>query len=78
MFGTGLVGLSRGLGFLLDVTISADELCDGDGEPLSLPYICFGEAGTGECTNDVNIFSIAQILAKSWIGLMFVELSGMG
>ena len=35
-FSTGLVGLACGLGFHLDVTISADESCGGDGGSLAL------------------------------------------
>ena len=40
-------------------------------------------AGTGDvvctkCTDDVNIFSITQILAESWMDMMFVELDGIG
>ena len=37
MYGTGLGGFSRGLGFPLSFTLSADELFDGDGRLLALP-----------------------------------------
>ena len=32
----------------------------------------------GECNSDSNIFSIAQMLAESWIDPIFVKLAGMG
>ena len=37
-----------------------------------------GEACTGEYSGNINIFSIARILAESWIDLTFVLLDGMG
>ena len=73
-----MVGFLRGLGFPLGVTLSSYELCGGDGGSLALPYKNIGEACTGERTGDVNIFSIAQILAELWIYPMFVGSAGMG
>ena len=58
--------------------IFSDKSCDRDGGSLVLPYKNIGEACTGECTGNVNIFSIAKILVESWIDQMFVESSGMG
>ena len=61
MFGTGLGGLLYSLWFTLGVTLSSDESCGDDGGSLALPKVNIGEAFTGECTNNANIFSIAQI-----------------
>ena len=58
--------------------LSDDESCYSDRRSLELPYINIGEAGTGECTGNANIFSIARISAESWFDPMFVESSGMG
>ena len=56
MYGTGLSGLSLGLGNILGFTNSDDESCDGDGGSLILPYENIGEAGTRKCTGNYNIF----------------------
>ena len=61
----------------------SDDLCNYEGGSLALPFKNIGEAGTGggvytKYTGNVNIFSIMQILADSWIDLMFVESAGMG
>ena len=82
-FGTRLGGLLRGGGFPLGVTLHDDESCGGDGGLLALSYKNMGESGTGggvctKCNDDINIFSIAQILSESWIYPMFVKFSGMG
>ena len=58
--------------------LSADESCGGDRGSIAFPYKNLDEAGTGECTRDDNIFSIAQILVESWIDPMFIESDGMG
>ena len=65
-------GLLCGVLFILGVTLYADESCNDDGGSLALPYKNIGEAGTGggvciKCTGDVKIFSIAWILAESWV-----------
>ena len=61
---TGLAGLLRGIGFTLGVTISANELCDGDGGSIALPLVNIGEACTGECMDNGITFSIAR---KNWL-----------
>ena len=70
MFGTGLGGLLHGRIFHLGATLSADESYDGDNGSLASPYKNIGEAGNiggvcTECTGNVNIVSIARILAES-------------
>ena len=45
---------------------------------LSLQYENIGEAGTGECNGDANIFSITQISAEVWIDPIFIKSTGMG
>ena len=77
-YSTGLGGLLCSLGFLLGVNLSDDGSYDSDGGSLALPYKSIGEARTGECTGNANIFSITQISAESWIDPMFVESSGIG
>ena len=62
MYGTVLGGLSRGLGFILGVTLSVYESCDGDGGLLAISYKSIGEACTIEHTENANIFSISIIL----------------
>ena len=47
MFGTGLGGLLRGVGFIIGATFSAYESCYGDGFLLAVPYVNIFEAGTG-------------------------------
>ena len=39
MFGTGLGGVSCGVGFPLGFMLSSDESCDGDGVSLTVPLI---------------------------------------
>ena len=75
MYGTQLL---CGIGINLGVTLYYDESWDSDGGSCTLPYKNIGEADTRECTGDANIFSMAQILAESWIDTVFVELFGMG
>ena len=67
---------------MLGVTLSDDNSCDSEVWSVAISKK-LSKTGTGEgvctnCTNDVNIFSIAQISAESWIDLVFVESSGMG
>ena len=50
----------------------------GDGWSLDIPYKNIGKVGTGECTGDDNIVSIAQILAESFIDPVFFKLAVMG
>ena len=46
MYGTGLGGLLRGLGFPLGVTLFSDQSCDGDGGSLVFPYKNVGDVCT--------------------------------
>ena len=76
-YGTLLGGLLSGLVIPFCVALSDDESYDGDRGSLALTYENIGEASTGECTGYYNVFSIAQILAESWIDTTFVKSSVM-